>query len=149
MSNLHALTQALEKKKAELEKLQQELEQTREKELTSLPRQVGFESVDELIKALAPFASPRLKGLLTGGSPARRRASGRVSGTGEASAHGANASTGGKRKRARITDEMKAEVKKLVEEGKTGAEIAATVGISLPSVANIKKALGLTTTRGK
>lgn len=150
MSNLHALTQALEKKKAELEKLQQELEQTREKELTSLPRQVGFESVDELIKALAPFASPRLKGLLTGGSPTRRRATGRAtSGTGEASAHGANASTGGKRKRARITDEMKAEVKKLVEEGKTGAEIAAAVGISLPSVANIKKALGLTTTRGK
>jgi hypothetical protein len=31
----------------------------------------------------------------------------------------------------------------MVGEGKTGAQIAAAVGISLPSVQNIKKALGL------
>jgi hypothetical protein len=42
-----------------------------------------------------------------------------------------------------ITDETRAKVKALVEAGKTGAEIAAEVGISLPSVQNIKKALGL------
>jgi transposase len=34
-------------------------------------------------------------------------------------------------------------VKKLVQDGKTGSEVAKLVGISLPSVQNIKKALGL------
>jgi len=147
MTNLHALTQALEKKKAELEKLEQELQETREKELTGLPKQVGLESVDELIKALAPFASPRMKGLLTGGGSGGRRASRAPSA--EGSSQSESAGGDGKRKRARITDEMKEQVKKLVEEGKTGAEIASAVGISLPSVANIKKALGLTAKRGK
>lgn len=145
MSNLQNLTQALEKKKAELEKLQQELEQTREKELTSLPKQVGFETVDELIKALATFASPRLKGMLSGNgsSPGRRRAA-------PAATSASDSSTGGRgRKRARITEEMKEQVKKLVEEGKTGTEIAEAVGISIPSVANIKKAFGLTKNRAK
>ena len=47
------------------------------------------------------------------------------------------------RKRARITDAIRARVKKLVEAGKTGSQIAKAVGISLPSVQNVKKALGL------
>lgn len=145
MSNLQSLTQALEKKKLELEKLEQEIAQTREKELTALPKQAGFESVDELIKALAPFASPRLRGLLAGGSaPMRRR--GGVEGATAADAGGTQES-GGSRKRARITDEIKAEVKKLAEDGKTAAEIAAAVGVSVPSVANIKRELGLTKAR--
>jgi hypothetical protein len=42
-----------------------------------------------------------------------------------------------------VTDEMRTEPKKLVEEGKTGAEIAKALKISLPSVYNVKKALGL------
>jgi hypothetical protein len=46
-------------------------------------------------------------------------------------------------KRAKITDAIRARVKKLVEAGKTGSQIAKAVGISLPSVQNIKKALGL------
>ena len=37
----------------------------------------------------------------------------------------------------------RAKVKKLVEDGKTGAEIAKAAGISLPSVHNVKKSLGL------
>ena len=41
----------------------------------------------------------------------------------------------------------KTEVKKLVEAKKTGAEIAKALGISLPSVQNIKKALGLVKAR--
>ena len=54
-----------------------------------------------------------------------------------------------RRKRARITDATRAEVKKLVEAGKTGNQIAKAVGISLPSVAKIKKALGLVRKGGK
>ena len=42
-----------------------------------------------------------------------------------------------------LTDATRAQVKKLVEAGKTGSEIAKAVGVSLPSVHNIKKALGL------
>lgn len=148
MSNLQSLTQALEKKKAELEKLEQELQQAREKELTALPKQVGLETVDELIKALAPYASPRMKGLLSGGAQAGRRTSSDGSGDSGAAESGAAAGAG-QRRRARITDEMKQQVKTLAEEGKTGAEIAEAVGISMPSVANIKKALGLTKKRGK
>ena len=50
---------------------------------------------------------------------------------------------GKRRKRAVITADTKAKVKSLVEAGKTGGEIARAVGISLPSVQNIKKELGL------
>ena len=48
-----------------------------------------------------------------------------------------------RRKRAVITDVTRSGVKKLVEAGKTGSQISKSLGISLPSVQNIKKALGL------
>jgi hypothetical protein len=58
--------------------------------------------------------------------------------------------TGGRRRRrTRITDETRAQVKKMVEAGKTGSAIAAALKISLPSVQNIKKALGLVQKRRK
>jgi hypothetical protein len=53
------------------------------------------------------------------------------------------AGSGKRRKRAVITDETREQVKKLVGEGITGNEFAHKLGISLPSVQNIKKALGL------
>jgi hypothetical protein len=53
----------------------------------------------------------------------------------------------GKGKRAKITDEIKAQVKALAEAGKTGQEIAKALGISAPSVQNIKKAFGLVKAR--
>ncbi len=154
MSTLQTLAQALEKKKAELVKLEAELLEAREKELTALPAQVGLESVDELIKALAAFASPRMKGLL-GGKAASPRAArvGASTATGEPavrkSAKTAPDGTSSRRTRTKITDEIKAQVKKLSEEGKTGLEIAAAAGVSLPSVANIKRELGLTKPRAK
>jgi DNA-binding CsgD family transcriptional regulator len=42
---------------------------------------------------------------------------------------------------------MREEVKKMVEAGKTGSEIAKAIGVSLPSVQNIKKKLGLVKAR--
>jgi hypothetical protein len=51
--------------------------------------------------------------------------------------------SGKPRKRSVITDATRAKVKKYVEEGKTGREIMELVGVSLPSVHNIRKALGL------
>lgn len=56
---------------------------------------------------------------------------------------------GGRRKRAVITAETKASVKSLAEAGKTGAEIAKALSISVPSVQNIKKELGLVKARKK
>lgn len=55
----------------------------------------------------------------------------------------------GKRPRAVITDKTRAKVKELVKAGKTGGQIAKATGISLPSVQNIKKALGLVEARKK
>ena len=48
-----------------------------------------------------------------------------------------------RRNRAVITDETRAQVKKLIKAGKTGREIAKAVGVSMASVNNLKKALGL------
>jgi hypothetical protein len=53
-----------------------------------------------------------------------------------------------KRKRAKITDAVRARVKKLFHAGSSGSKIAKAVGISLPSVQNIKKAFGLVKKRG-
>ena len=52
-----------------------------------------------------------------------------------------------RRKRTKITDEIRAQVGDLVKAGKTNEEVAKTVGISAPSVQNIKKALGLVKAR--
>jgi hypothetical protein len=52
-----------------------------------------------------------------------------------------------RRKRSVITDDTRTSVKKMVEAGKTGSQIAKSLGISLPSVQNIKKALGLVKAR--
>lgn len=54
-----------------------------------------------------------------------------------------------KRKRGKVTPETRIELKKLVEAGKTGVEIAQVLGVSLPTVQNIKKELGLVRTTKK
>ena len=113
--------EALKNKAAALEAA---VAEERQRALAALPHQYGFGSAEDFIDAVIAA---------TGG--ARRR--GRP-------ARGESAGGGGKRRRrAKITNETRAQVKKLVEAGKTGAEIAKAVGISLPSVQNIKKALGL------
>jgi hypothetical protein len=116
--------EALKQKAAELEAA---VAEERNRALVGLPKQYGFESVDDFVDAV----------LVASGRSGRRRR-GRPPGSG----------AGKKRRhRAVINDETRTQVKKLVEGGKTGAEIAKIVGISLPSVQNIKKALGLVKTR--
>jgi DNA invertase Pin-like site-specific DNA recombinase len=127
--------QALQAKTAALE---QELAQERQKQIASLPAQYGFASAEDFIAAVRAASA--------GG--AKRR--GRKAKAGKPATAAAAASKPGKRrKRAVITDETRGEVKKMVESGKTGAEIAKALGISLPSVQNIKKALGLVGKRKK
>jgi hypothetical protein len=115
---------ALEAARAKLADLEQSVAGELNKELASLPARYGFQSVDDFVSAVSAAA---------GGKGRRGRKPGAVAG-----------GPGKKRrKRAVITDAMRAQVKKMVSDGKTGAEIAKAVGISLPSVQNIKKALGL------
>jgi hypothetical protein len=93
--------------------------------LAKLPTQYGFQSANEFTSAVSAAA---------GSGRGRKPAKAKVA---------AKAPKAGRRRRAKITDATRAQVKKLVEAGKTGGEIAKSVGISLPSVQNIKKALGL------
>lgn len=122
----------LEAARAKLANLEQSIADELNKELASLPAKYGFESVDDFLNAVRGA---------TGGRRGRRgRGAGRA-------AKPAAAKGGKRRKRAVITDETRAQVKKMVEGGKTGAEIAKALGISLPSVQNIKKAAGLVKAR--
>ena len=116
----------LEETKAKVVALEASIAEQLNKELAELPAKYGFATVEAFIKAV--------KALAGGKSTKPRKAK-------VAKAPGAEGKV--RRPRAVITDETRAKVKALVEAGKTGAEIAAEVGISLPSVQNIKKALGL------
>ena len=98
-------------------------------ELAVLPKQFGFSSVGHFLRAVRKAASGG--GKKHGRKKARKTAAPRL------------------RKRAKITNATRAKVKKLVKAGKTGGQIAKAVGISLPSVQNIKKALGLVRTAKK
>jgi hypothetical protein len=121
----------LEAAKAKVVELELSLEKELTQKLSRLPYEFGFDDLGSFIKALKSAAG------------ARR---GRGRGKGKA----VKATKPGKRgKRARITPEIKAQVKALVNDEKTGAEIAKALGISLPSVQNIKKELGLVKARKK
>jgi DNA-binding CsgD family transcriptional regulator len=113
----------LQAARAKLASLEKAIADDLSKELAALPAKFGFSSAAEFIRAVKTA---------TGG----RKSGGR--------GRGSKAGNGGKRRtRAVITDETRAQVKKLVDAGKTGREIAVALKISLPSVQNIKKALGL------
>lgn len=102
-----------------LEKYQQKVDTLRReidryrRDLRSLPGQHGFGSMAAFIREL-------------------RRADRSTGGTAT-----------GRQKRAKITPEIKQKLKALVGAGKTGKQIATQLGISVPSVQNIKRELGL------
>ena len=126
------LAKAVETAKRTLERLTLQLQNAR-KGLGVLHRKYGFSTNEEFIKELRGLAnSPKSK--------SKKGAAAKV--TTQAT------SSGKKRKRTRITPEIKAAVKAAVKAGKTGAEIAKELKISVPSVHNIKKELGLVRSRG-
>jgi hypothetical protein len=122
--------EALKQKAAALEAA---VADERGRALANLPREYGFDSAEEFTDAVLAASGGRRAGRRRGRPP------------------GSRAGGPGKKRRSRavITDETRAQVKKLTEAGKTGAEIAKAVGISLPSVQNVKKALGLVHARKK
>jgi hypothetical protein len=115
----------LEATKAKIITLEKTIARRLKKELATLHGKYGFASLGEFVSALK--ASAGAKGRK--GKPARAAVKAK------------------RRKRAVITEATRASVKKLVEAGKTGSQIAKSLGISLPSVQNIKKALGLVKAR--
>ena len=118
--------------KAKLAELENTLARERANALSQLPAEYGFESTEEFITALREAVGG-------GGAGAGRRKGARKS---------APVAAPKKRgKRARITPEVKDKVKSLVASGQTGQQIAKSLGISVPSVQNIKKELGLVKAR--
>ncbi len=122
------ILKALAAARAKVDKLEKAVAAKRNQALAKLHLQHGFDSIGEFIAALQSVAGGK-----------RGRAP-------KAAAAGAE---GKRRTRAVITPEVKAQVKALTEAGKTGNEIAKATGISLPSVQNIKKELGLIKPRKK
>lgn len=93
------------------------------RELATLPAKYGFDCLPAFFDAVRAATRGKSRGASSKAPGSKRR------------------------KRAIITSETRNKVKSLVEGGKTGAEIAKLVGISLPSVQNIKKDLGLVKAR--
>ena len=112
--------------KAKVAKLERVIATELSRELASLPRKYGFVDVQDFITAVR-------------------------NGAGKAIVSAGKKVAGQRRRKPRvvITADIKARVKSLVAAGRTGSEIADIVDISLPSVQNIKKELGLVRRRSK
>ena len=115
----------LQELKIRAAKLEASVIAEREEALDTLPESYGYASLKDLIKALKAASGGKRK------KPRKVKKAKRVA----------------KRKRAKITPEMKEQLKAAVAAGKTGSAIAKELGISLPSVQNIKKELGLVKAR--
>ena len=116
----------LEAAKAKVLELESTLAKERRQQLAGLPRQFGFDNLEDFIKAVRDSG-----GVVRRGRPAK-----------------AVVKSQKRARRARITPELKDKVKSAVQAGKTGAVIAKELGISVPSVQNIKKEFGLVKSRG-
>ena len=101
--------------------------------LAALPEKFDYPSLKSFIKALKQAAGRKPK--------TRKKAK-------VAKVKAAKAPKAAKRKRAKITDEIRAQVKTALESGQKAGAVAKAAGISLPSVQNIKKQLGLVKVRG-
>jgi DNA-binding NarL/FixJ family response regulator len=113
--------------KAKAAKLEASLEAQRPAALAALPAEFGFDSLAAFIKALKAASGRKYKTKKTGTAKAPK--------------------TPRRRKRVKITPEIKAAVKAATEAGRTGAAIAKELGISSASVQNVKKEFGLTKPR--
>lgn len=119
----------LEKAKAKIAQAEAKLAADRVAALAKLPGDYGYDNLNAFIKALKAAAGKAGKGKKVKAAKAPK------------------APKAAKRTRAKITPELKAQVIAAVQEGKSGAEISKSLGLSLPSVQNIKKEAGLVKAR--
>jgi hypothetical protein len=99
----------------------------RRAELAALPAAYGYDNLKAFIKALKESAGKR-----RGRKPGKQGKPGRPA---------------GKRKRAKVTPEIRDKVKAAVQAGEKGAAIAKKYSLSVQTVQNIKKAFGLVKSR--
>lgn len=125
--------QQLADARAMVEKLEKSIAAERESILRSLHESVGLASREELIDALRALKG----GAKRGRKPGRPATAAAAKGKGK----------GGRKKRAKITPEIRDGIIAAVKSGATGGAIAAKFGVSLPTVQNIKNAAGLTKKR--
>lgn len=121
----------LQAKQQKIARQQAAIEAKFNAQLAALPGQFGFKSADEFIAAVK---------VATGGDGVAVKSAGKAK-------RGRPAGAKSRRKRTKITEEIRTQVGDLVKAGKTNEEVAKAVGISAPSVQNIKKALGLVKAR--
>ena len=119
--------QELAQFKAKVEQLEKSIVAERQGLLARLHLEVGFSSRAELIKALRAL----------GNSSGLR---GRPRGTAKAHASASK----GRRRRAKVTPELRGAIIAAIKGGATGGATAAKFKVSLPTVQNIKRAAGLT-----
>ena len=129
----------LQKAKAKLAQAEAKLSADRVAALGKLHSDYGYTNLNEFIKALKSAAGKAGKG---------KKAKAAAKAAKAPKAPKAAKASGGKRTRAKITPELKQQVVAAVQAGQSGAEIAEAVGMSLPSVQNIKKEAGLVKARG-
>jgi hypothetical protein len=130
-STLGSTLTALQQAEAQVEALRKKVGKERSGRLKTLHLSFGFASRGQLIDALSELGGS--------GRPGRP----------PAAAKSAAPVGRKKRKRARITAEMKAEIIKAIKEGASGLTVAKRFSISSQSVQNIKKAAGLVQARKK
>jgi DNA-binding NarL/FixJ family response regulator len=145
MSNLNSLRETLARKQAEVANLEQELRAAQAAQFTGLPAQLGLDSIDAVIKALAPHASPRLKGALAKAFGGKLPTPAVVEAPVESEP--APAAKGERRKRTTVTPELKDAIVQALQAGKTASAVAEECGVSPATVNNIKRAAGLTKKR--
>jgi hypothetical protein len=133
-STLGSTLTALQQAEAQVEALRKKVGKERSGRLKTLHLSFGFDSRDELIEALTGLGGSRRPGRPPAVAAASRSAA---------------PVARKKRKRARITAEMKAEIIKAIKEGSSGLTVAKRFSISSQSVQNIKKAAGLVQARKK
>jgi hypothetical protein len=129
----------LEKAKALAAELEKEIADSLGQELAALPADYGFESLAAFVRAVRAAAGGKIR---RGGRVRPKKAKGPGRPKGPKAKKVVK-----RRKRAVVDDSMRAKVRALIEKGRTGTKIAKALGISLPTVQNIKKALGLVKVR--
>jgi hypothetical protein len=113
--------------KAKIAALEKSILAERQSKLKKLQSDLGYGSTADLIEALrsingaAPSASRGKASAAPAGGPGRKR-----------------------RKRAKVTDEMRQGMVTALRGGGKAADVAKQFGVSIPTVQNVKRAAGLT-----
>ncbi|TVR52340.1 MAG: hypothetical protein EA425_05155 [Puniceicoccaceae bacterium] len=140
----------LEKARKAVEQLEKSIEKDRSAQLASLHTDMGYETRGELIEALTSLGGVTRRGRRPGRKAAKkaaRKVAKKAAGKAAKKTAAKKAARKGKGKRARLTAEDKQKIGDHLKEGRKSTQLAREFGVSLATVQNIKRALGLTKPR--